>query len=156
MDLIEETAKLQFSLGGSAAEPADVVLESPSNQNEKQRGISPRQPSTLRLLRNDDHGKHNRRHHRKEESRSYCRHSQLKHFDRPSRTKAGSRIRRKHKDHVRRQEPRHRRRYKNCSRRQYRPGSRSLKPIPSNWKRFLCLCSLFLHGCFGNYRYNKS
>ena len=147
---------MKASLGGSAAEPVDVVLESPSNQNEKQRGISPGQPSTLRPLGNDVHGKQNRGHHRKEESRSYCRHSQLKHFDRPSQTKAESRIRRKYEDHVRRQEPRNRRRCKNCSRRQYRPGSRSSKPKTSIWKRFLCLFSLFLHGCFGNYRYSKS
>jgi hypothetical protein len=132
MDLIKETAKLQLGPGGSAAELADVVLESPNNQNE---------PSTLRPLRNDGHGKHNRRHRRKEENRSYCRYSQLRYFDRPSRTR--SRIRRKYQNHVMRQEPRHRRQYKNRSRRQYQPGSRSLKLKPRNLNRFLCLCSLF-------------
>ena len=71
MNLIEETAKVQFSLKESAAEPADMIIESLSNQNKKQREISSGQPLSLRPLRNDDHGKHNRRDHQKEGSRSY-------------------------------------------------------------------------------------
>lgn len=141
MDTFKETAKLEFGLGGSATE---------NNQNEKPRGKSlpPEQPPT-RPLRDHGYAKHNRRHRRKEEDRSYRRYSQVEYFDRLSLTKAGS------QDHARRRKPRYRRRDKNRSRRQYRPRSGPSKPQPSNLKRLLGLCSIFLHGCFGNWPKRK-